>query len=240
MSRRIALPLLLACLLPSLALAADPSDALEKALASKKTSGKQLQMQDVPTDLPPPANPESPAASSPESPASDDDTIQGAQYNTIILQGLNKVTGHISHLESPLGASMRFGNLEIIARRCWKASPEERPENAALLEIWELRPGEGPQKIFLGWMFSSSPGLSGLEHPVYDITVLACEQRSDPEKKEAEKKDDTKDEKKPADKKDEKKDAPVKKEAPKETKEAPKKEVPATTPAVPAKKAVTP
>jgi len=102
--------------------------------------------------------------------------------NTIVLQGLNKVTGHISKLEGPIGTVLRFGNLEIIARRCWKSSPEERPENAALLEISELKPGEAPQKIFLGWMFSSSPGLSGLEHPVYDITVLACEAREDPEK----------------------------------------------------------
>jgi len=105
-----------------------------------------------------------------------------SQYNTIILQGLNKVTGHILKLEAPVGTSMRFGNLEIVARRCWKSSPEERPENAALLEISELKPGEAPQEIFLGWMFSSSPGLSGLEHPIYDITVLACEAREDPEK----------------------------------------------------------
>ena len=101
--------------------------------------------------------------------------------NLVTLQGLNKVTGHISKLEGPLGTVMRFGALEIIARRCWKAPPEERPENAALLEIRELKPEEGPKRIFLGWMFSSSPGLSGLEHAVYDINVLSCEVASDPE-----------------------------------------------------------
>lgn len=82
-----------------------------------------------------------------------------------------------------MGTVMNFGTLEIIARRCWKAPPEERPENAALLEIREIKAGEGPQRIFLGWMFSSSPGLSGLEHPVYDINILSCEFLSDPEKK---------------------------------------------------------
>lgn len=93
---------------------------------------------------------------------------------TITLEGLNKVTGRTSHLTAPVGTVMRFGSLEIVARRCWKSEPEDRPENAALLEIFELRPSEEPQKIFLGWMFSSSPGLSGLEHPVYDVTVLSC------------------------------------------------------------------
>ena len=27
---------------------------------------------------------------------------------------------------------------------------------------------------FAGWMFASSPGLHALEHPVYDIWVIAC------------------------------------------------------------------
>lgn len=102
---------------------------------------------------------------------------KGSYLNTIVVQGLNKVTGHISKLDAPVGTVVRFDNLEIIARRCWKANPEERPENAALLDVWELKPNESPQQIFLGWMFSSSPGLSGIEHPVYDVTVLACENR---------------------------------------------------------------
>lgn len=104
------------------------------------------------------------------------------EYNAILLQGLNKVTGTTSKLEGPLGASMRFGTLEIIPRRCWKAPPEERPESAGLLEISELKSGEQPQQIFLGWMFASSPGLSGLENPVYDITVLDCLVKDDAEK----------------------------------------------------------
>jgi hypothetical protein len=110
--------------------------------------------------------------------------------NTATLQGLNKVTGHISTLAGPVGTEQRFGNLDIVVRRCWKAPPEERPENAALLDISELKPGEPPQRIFLGWMFSSSPGLSGLEHPVYDITVVSCDdvKEQEPAPKEPEKK----------------------------------------------------
>lgn len=102
--------------------------------------------------------------------------------NAVLLQGLNKVTGHISKIDSPLGVTQHFGNLEIIPRRCWKSSPEERPEDAVLLEIRELQVGEASKRIFLGWMFSSSPGLSGLEHPVYDISVVSCEFHADLEK----------------------------------------------------------
>ncbi len=101
------------------------------------------------------------------------------ESNMLVLQGLNKVMGRVSTMEIPLGAMMRFENLEIIARKCWKSPPEERPENASLLEILEVKAGEEPKEIFLGWMFSSSPGLSALEHPVYDVTVLSCEYRKD-------------------------------------------------------------
>lgn len=99
---------------------------------------------------------------------------QAKELDGVALQGLNKVTGHLSRLEGHNGKTVHFGNLDIIPRRCWVSSPEEQPENAALLEIWEMKPGEGPQRVFMGWMFSSSPGLSGLEHPVYDISVISC------------------------------------------------------------------
>ena len=105
-------------------------------------------------------------------------------YNIVVLQGLNKVTGHISKIQGPVGSVLTFGTLGITASRCWKSAPEDQPENAALLEIRENRPTEGPKKIFLGWMFSSSPGISGLEHPVYDITVLSCEPNPVPDKPE--------------------------------------------------------
>ncbi len=101
------------------------------------------------------------------------------EYTAVILQGLNKVTGKTSKLEGPVGTLMTFGNLQIVARRCWKSDPFDRPENAVLLDISETRQGEAPRQTFLGWMFSSNPGLSGLEHPVYDITLLACETKSD-------------------------------------------------------------
>lgn len=107
---------------------------------------------------------------------------EAVSYNTILLQGLNKVTGHTSKLEAPVGTIMRFGTLEIVARRCWKSPPEERPENAGLLEVSELKAGEPGNRIFLGWMFSSSPGISSLEHAVYDITVLSCDAKESTDK----------------------------------------------------------
>ncbi len=95
-------------------------------------------------------------------------------YDTAILQGLDKVTARVSTIEAPLGDTVKFGALEIIARTCDKRPPEETPESAVFLDVWEVRPGEPAVGIFRGWMFASSPALSALEHPVYDVWVLDC------------------------------------------------------------------
>lgn len=96
-------------------------------------------------------------------------------YGTAVLQGLDKVTARITTLRVKLGTSVRFGTLEVIARHCDKRPPEEQPESAAFLDVWEVRPGEAAQSLFRGWMFASSPALNALEHPVYDVWVLDCE-----------------------------------------------------------------
>jgi len=82
-----------------------------------------------------------------------------------LLQGLDKITARVSKFEAPVG---------IRVRDCEKNPPEETPESAAFLEIDEVRPGEANLRVFSGWMFASSPALSALEHPVYDVNVLDC------------------------------------------------------------------
>jgi hypothetical protein len=108
------------------------------------------------------------AALAPSAPAAD---LVG---RAALLQGLDKVTARISAVEIPVGETARFGTLEITVHRCLKRPPEEPPESAALLEIRDVRPGEEPAPLFRGWMFASSPALSALEHPVYDVWVKDC------------------------------------------------------------------
>lgn len=91
------------------------------------------------------------------------------------LQALDKVTGRVSAIDAPLGAPVRFGTLDLRILSCFRRPPELPPESAAFLEIGERRRPEDPrQTLFRGWMFASSPGLSALEHAVYDVIVLDC------------------------------------------------------------------
>jgi hypothetical protein len=91
-----------------------------------------------------------------------------------VLQGLDKVTARILTLEAPIDKSIVFGSLRVRVRTCVKRPPEEPPESAAFIEITDERPGESVKRVYSGWMFASSPGLSAMEHPVYDVWVVDC------------------------------------------------------------------
>ena len=95
-----------------------------------------------------------------------------------VLQGLDKITARVTTIEAPVGQSVRFGTLDITVKRCRKRPPEETPETTAYLEIRERRTGEHPADLFAGWMFASSPAVSSMEHPVYDVWVTDCKKAS--------------------------------------------------------------
>ncbi len=101
-----------------------------------------------------------------------------AAQDVAVLQGLDKVTARISTIDAPIDDRIRFGTLSIVVRHCRKTPPEEPPETTAFLEIDDVKPGEQPVRLFSGWMFASSPALSALEHPVYDVWVIGCNRRS--------------------------------------------------------------
>lgn len=92
-----------------------------------------------------------------------------------ILQGLDKVTARVSSLEADNGQTVKFGSLEITVRRCQRSRPDQKLERAAFLEIDNVDPSTKEKKrVFSGWMFSSNPALSALEHAVYDVWVKDC------------------------------------------------------------------
>jgi hypothetical protein len=91
-----------------------------------------------------------------------------------VLQTLDKVTGRVRPLEIAVGDAGAFGPLAIAVRACRKRPPEEPPESAAFLEIAERKSAETVIDLFRGWMFASSPAVSALEHPVYDVWVIDC------------------------------------------------------------------
>jgi hypothetical protein len=95
--------------------------------------------------------------------------------DTVVFGNLDKVTGRVNTMSGQVDAPARFGTLEIVPRACFARPPEEPPENAAFVEIFDIPENGQKTKVFSGWMFASSPALSALDHPVYDLWVLRCE-----------------------------------------------------------------
>ena len=98
-------------------------------------------------------------------------TFEGAQFSA-----LDKITARIEKLELNLNDEEVLGSLTIILKSCQNRPPDYLPESAAYLEIYDKlnKNYEEGTLIFSGWMFSSSPAISALEHPIYDIFLISC------------------------------------------------------------------
>lgn len=93
---------------------------------------------------------------------------------TADLALLDKVTARTSMQAVAVGQATRFGTLVIAVARCLRRPPEEPAEAAAWITVTEQGAASDGQPAFRGWMFASSPALNPLEHPVYDVRVVAC------------------------------------------------------------------
>ncbi len=117
-------------------------------------------------------------------------------YPRVKLQSLDKATARTMTFEAKVGSTLKFGTLYMQVKSCQKSSPIDKPEAAAFLQVWEVDTDENAKWIFSGWMFASSPGLSPMDHPIYDVWVLDCldheeQPGHEDEKKEAINQDDT-------------------------------------------------
>jgi hypothetical protein len=93
---------------------------------------------------------------------------------TLVMRGLDKITGRPITLLVPIGKSVQFATLTISARYCYSTPASETPETAAFVQIVDHRPDQPERRVFSGWMYASSPGLNGMEHPLYDVWVMTC------------------------------------------------------------------
>jgi hypothetical protein len=101
-------------------------------------------------------------------------SLAGEEPRKVIIRALDKITLRQREYELDMDQSVRFGVIDIRVRTCLATPPQERPENSAFIQVDEQRSGRPRSRIFSGWMFSSSPSLNGLQHPIYDVWVIKC------------------------------------------------------------------
>ena len=96
------------------------------------------------------------------------------KHPTAVFSGLDKITGRIISFEAAMGETVQFGSLQITPRVCFSRPPTEAPQTDAFAEVDEVAVDHSAHRIFSGWMFADSPGMHGVEHPVYDIWLTDC------------------------------------------------------------------
>ena len=87
------------------------------------------------------------------------------------LRFLDKLTSETGDVTISRGQSAKFGRLVVRLDSCRYPTGNPASDAEAHLTVIE-ETSEAP--LFSGWMLASSPALSALDHPRYDVWVLSC------------------------------------------------------------------
>ncbi len=95
------------------------------------------------------------------------------------FSGLDKITGRIITFDVYIDETVQFGALQVTPRVCYTRPASETPRTSGFVEVDEITLDRKIRRIFTGWMFADSPGLNAVEHPVYDVWLKSCKDKSD-------------------------------------------------------------
>jgi hypothetical protein len=87
------------------------------------------------------------------------------------LRFLDKLTSETGDVTLNRGQSAKFGRLLVRLESCRYPVSNPTADSEAYLTVVEEGTG---LELFSGWMLASSPALSALDHPRYDVWVLSC------------------------------------------------------------------
>mgnify|MGYP006164880071 FL=1 len=90
------------------------------------------------------------------------------------IQILDKITSKVKTVNIDVNKKLIFESLIIEIYACFKNPPEYIPEDFVLLKIYDEQIALENDLIYQGWMISSSPSTTPLEHPIYDLWLKDC------------------------------------------------------------------
>ncbi|WP_439925482.1 DUF2155 domain-containing protein [Nitrobacter sp. JJSN] len=132
----------------------------------------------TPAQHPPRSAPPTPATLQPGDEVVTEPPAQKVINKKAVFSGLDKITGRIIHFDEDVGETVQFGALRVRTDACYTRPASEATNTDAFVEVDEITLQGEVKRIFSGWMFAASPGLHGVEHPIYDVWLTDCK---DPE-----------------------------------------------------------
>src|SRR4051794_19985079 len=118
--------------------------------------------------------PQSPATLQPGDEVVTEPPAQKIVNKKASFSGLDKITGRIITFDEDIGETVQFGALRVKTDACYTRPATEAANTDAFVEVDEITLQGEVKRIFSGWMFAASPGLHGVEHPIYDIWLTDC------------------------------------------------------------------
>lgn len=99
-----------------------------------------------------------------------------SKAQAVNIIGLDKITAKTTKIKIGIGKSKQFGILEIKAVKCGRPNLNKEYDYVAYLQVKDLSEKQS-EKIFIfnGWTFSSNPSLTPIDHPIYDLWLVGCE-----------------------------------------------------------------
>ena len=86
---------------------------------------------------------------------------------------LNKTTNKVSTKDILVSSKISWETLNIEVLYCGSTPPTEIPEDYVLIDVYDTINNE-KNNIYKGWMISSSPDVTPLENPIYDLWLVDC------------------------------------------------------------------
>ena len=118
--------------------------------------------------------PQSPATLQPGDEVVTEPPAQKITNKKASFSGLDKITGRIINFDEDIGETVQFGALRVKTDACYTRPATEAANTDAFVEVDEITLQGEVKRIFSGWMYAASPGLHGVEHPIYDIWLTDC------------------------------------------------------------------
>ena len=86
---------------------------------------------------------------------------------------LNKTTNKVSTKYISVNSKISWETLNIEVLYCGSTPPTEIPEDYVLIDVYDTINNENTN-IYKGWMISSSPDVTPLENPIYELWLVDC------------------------------------------------------------------
>jgi hypothetical protein len=141
----------------------------------------------------------------PEAAAQGPAVVRESRGTNIVVGALDRESRTNTRLSIPTGGQGVYGSLRVKVSGCYMSHPDDTFEAWAYVEVSDtgradrkqlavlpqrdrnrVKAETGERLLRKGWVIASSPSVTPIDHPIYDMWLISCEGNAAPEAQEPE------------------------------------------------------